>query len=68
MNNHVHLVWQMPGDHKPDAVQRDFLKYTAQQIKFYLQYNQSELLERCKVQANDRQYHPDSYRDGNGMH
>ena len=56
INNHVQLIWQMLGDHKPDGVQRDFLKYTAQQIKFHLQNNEPELLERCKVQAKDRQY------------
>jgi REP element-mobilizing transposase RayT len=56
MNNHVHLIWQMLGEHKPDAVQRDFLKYTAQQIKFHLQNNDPELLERCKVKAKDRKY------------
>jgi REP element-mobilizing transposase RayT len=39
MNNHMHLMWQMLGDHKPDAVQRDFLKYKVQQIKFHLQNN-----------------------------
>jgi REP element-mobilizing transposase RayT len=56
MNNHFHLIWQMLGDHKPDAVQRDFLKYTAQQIKFHLLNNNPELLEKCKVQAQDRKY------------
>jgi REP element-mobilizing transposase RayT len=56
MNNHLHLIWQMLGEHKPEAVQRDFLKYTAQQIKFYLQLNEPELLEKCKVQTKDRQY------------
>jgi REP element-mobilizing transposase RayT len=37
MNNHLHMIWQMLGNHKPEDVQRDFLKYTGQQIKFYLQ-------------------------------
>jgi putative transposase len=32
MCNHFHLIWQMLGNHKREAVQRDFLKYTAQQI------------------------------------
>jgi hypothetical protein len=32
MSNHFHLIWQMLGDHKRDNVQRDFLKYTGQQI------------------------------------
>jgi REP element-mobilizing transposase RayT len=57
MNKNIHLIWQMLGDHKPDAVERDFLKYTAQQIKFHLLNNNSpELLEKCKVKAQDRKY------------
>jgi REP element-mobilizing transposase RayT len=44
MINHIHIIWQMLGDHKPYAVQRDFLKYTAQQIKFHLQINEPQLL------------------------
>jgi hypothetical protein len=46
----------MLGEHKPDAVQRDFLKYTAQQIKFQLQNNKPALLERGKVKAKDRKF------------
>lgn len=56
MNNHLHIIWQMLGNHKPEDVQRDFLKYTGQQIKFYLQKNNRSLLEKCKVDAKDRQY------------
>jgi REP element-mobilizing transposase RayT len=57
MNNHIHLIWQMLADRKPDVVQRDFLKYTAPQIKFHLLNNNSpELLEKCKVKAQDRKY------------
>jgi putative transposase len=33
MENHIHLIWQMLPDNDPEAVQRDFLKYTAQRIK-----------------------------------
>jgi hypothetical protein len=46
----------MLGEHKPEAVQRDFLKYTAQQIKFYLHHHDPELLSKCLVPAYDRQY------------
>jgi putative transposase len=56
MSNHIHIIWQMLGDHKPEAVQRDFLKYTAQQIKFHLQIKEPQLLDKCKVQSKDRQY------------
>ncbi|MCC6286940.1 MAG: hypothetical protein IT249_03565 [Chitinophagaceae bacterium] len=27
--NHLHLIWQMKSRYKTDAVQRDFLKFTA---------------------------------------
>jgi putative transposase len=52
----LHLIWQMAGNHEPDAEQSDFLMYTAQQIKFHLQNNNPELLERCKVQTKDRKF------------
>jgi putative transposase len=29
MDNHIHLIWQMMEAIKPEAVQRDFMKYTA---------------------------------------
>lgn len=29
MDNHIHLIWQMMGDIKPQAVQRDFMRYPA---------------------------------------
>ena len=58
----------MMRDNKPQHVKRDFLKYTAQLIKFHLQIKEPELMDKCKVQAKDRQYHPDGYRDGNEMH
>ena len=33
MINHLHLIWQMQASIDPEAVQRDFLKYTAGKIK-----------------------------------
>lgn len=56
MPNHIHLIWQMKEGINPSHVQRDFLKYTAQQIKFDLQKNQPEVLERFKVSVKDRNY------------
>lgn len=56
MNNHLHIIWQMLGEYKPENVQRDFLKYTGQQIKFQLQKDAPSVLEQCKVDAKDRQY------------
>lgn len=39
-----------------EAVQRDFLKYTAQKIKADLRKYHSELLEIFRVDAKDRKY------------
>jgi REP element-mobilizing transposase RayT len=41
MSNHFHLIWQMLGDHRREDVQRDFLKYTSQQILKVLRNEQS---------------------------
>ncbi len=56
MDNHIHLIWQMqPGINLVD-VQRDFLKYTGQQIKKDLQKYHPRVLAHFKVTAKDRQY------------
>jgi putative transposase len=56
MPNHIHLIWQILTPHKNEDVQRDFLKYTAQQIKFSLIKKDSALLDVIKVNAKDRRY------------
>ncbi|MCW3073923.1 MAG: transposase [Flaviaesturariibacter sp.] len=56
MPNHIHLLWHICEGHKREAVQRDFLKYTAQQIKADLVKNHPDVLEHFKVVAKDRQY------------
>lgn len=56
MDNHLHLIWQMQAGVSPESVQRDFLKYTAQQIKRDLQKNHPAVLAHFKVKAKDRRY------------
>ena len=56
MENHVHLIWQMLPSTDPEAVQRDFLKYTAQRIKKDLEKNHPAVLPHFKVDAKDREY------------
>ncbi|WP_276498491.1 transposase [Pontibacter litorisediminis] len=56
MPNHLHLLWKMEEPHKREDVQRDFLKYTAQQIKYDLVAHHPLVLERFRVNAKDRQY------------
>ncbi|MDA0196390.1 MAG: hypothetical protein O2887_17045 [Bacteroidetes bacterium] len=31
MSNHIHMIWQILGEHRQKDVQRDFLKFTGQQ-------------------------------------
>ena len=56
MNNHIHLIWQMQSNINAKDVQRDFLKYTAQQIKFDLQQYHPQVLRYFQTNAKDRQY------------
>ena len=56
MSNHFHLIWQMLGDHKRDDVQRDFLKYTGQQILKILSNGNPVMLNEIRVNAKDRNY------------
>ena len=56
MPNHIHLIWQMQQGVKQSDVQRDFLKYTAQNIKFNLLKHDIKMLENFRVNLKDRPY------------
>jgi putative transposase len=56
MPNHIHLLWQIDALRKREDVQRDFLRFTAQQMKFELQKNNPAFLEQFRVAAKDRAY------------
>ena len=56
MDTHFHLIWQVMGEHKREDVQRDFLRFTAQQILKNLRNNNSPLLNELLVEAKDRKY------------
>jgi putative transposase len=56
MDNHIHVIWQLHAGRKREDVQRDFLKYTAQQIKKDLLKNYPEELKNFLVTAKDRKY------------
>jgi REP element-mobilizing transposase RayT len=56
MQNHLHTIWQMQPGIKRDAVQRDFLKFTAQKIKKdMVRFHKKELMQ-FKVNAEDRKF------------
>lgn len=50
------MIWQMVGENKRDDVQRDFLKFTGQQILKLLRNAQSPLLTELLVEAKDRKH------------
>jgi putative transposase len=54
MSNHFHMIWQMVGDHKREDVQRDFLKFTGQQILKILRTENSRMQDELLVHAKDR--------------
>jgi len=54
MSNHFHLIWQIMGEHKHDAVQRDFLKFTGQQVLKSFRNAGSAILSELIVNAKDR--------------
>ena len=56
MKNHFHLIWQMRGKHKREDVQRDFLKFTGQQILKELRNESSPMLKELLVFAKDRKH------------
>jgi putative transposase len=56
MPNHLHLIWQMVGNHKREDVQRDFLKFTGQQILKVLRNEKWSLQGELLVMAKDRKH------------
>ena len=56
MDNHVHIIWHLQPNKNREAVQSDFLKYTAQQIKKDMLLNHPDELEEFFVNAKDRKY------------
>ncbi|KYG81082.1 transposase IS200 family protein [Roseivirga ehrenbergii] len=56
MPNHIHMIWKIGDGHLLSNVQRDFLKFTSQQIRFYLRDNFPESLTKFEVNLKDRKY------------
>ena len=56
LDNHMHMIWQMLGEHTREDVQRDFLKFTGQQILKHLRNRKSSLLAELFVGAKDRKH------------
>ena len=54
MSNHLHMIWQAKGDHEREEIQRDFLKFTGQQILKILRNEHSPLYDELIVDSSDR--------------
>ncbi len=62
MPNHIHLMWNILSPNNPSDVQRDFLKYTSQQmIALLKKRNETCWLNQFKVKAEE----PSSWDLGN---
>jgi len=58
MPNHIHLMWRKQEEWRQKNIQQQFLKFTAQQIKFRLQDSGNhEELNKYKSSQQDRMYH-----------
>lgn len=44
MPNHIHLLWKNTEYYPYESLRRDFLKFTAQQIKFFLLKNNPDFI------------------------
>ena len=56
MDNHFHLIWRVSKGYTREAVQRDFLRYTAQQILKNFRNENAAILKRIEVNLKDRRY------------
>ena len=46
MPNHIHLIWRVQNGYNLEDVQRDFLKYTAKELKAMLKIKEGELVSK----------------------
>ena len=54
MDNHIHLIWQALGENNPIKIRHNFMKFTAQQMKFELMKSEDYYLQDFKVKKDDR--------------
>lgn len=53
MPNHLHLLWKIEKSHQREDVQRDFLKFTAQKIRYDLKAYPPKVIEKFRVDTKD---------------
>ena len=56
MDNHFHLIWRISKGQKREDVQRDFLRFTSQQILKNFRNMNAEIVQKIEVNLKDRKY------------
>ena len=56
MDNHIHLIWKIQKGFKKEDIQRDFLRFTSQQILKNFRNENFETLRKIEVNLKDRKY------------
>jgi putative transposase len=56
MPNHIHLIWQLHDGVNKANFQRDFLKFTARSLLWFMRMHDDPLLSLLRVEAVDRKY------------
>lgn len=57
MPNHIHILWRKQDEWIDKSVQQQFLKFTAQKIKFNLLEHPPTELEKYRSTQSDKAYH-----------
>lgn len=57
MNNHIHIIWQIKGDHNSSEVKKLFLEHTAKAIKQDLSIHHPNVLNLFASTQKDRAFH-----------
>ncbi|HXI00423.1 MAG TPA: hypothetical protein VNI52_09135 [Sphingobacteriaceae bacterium] len=57
MPNHIHILWRKQDAWIDKSIQQQFLKFTAQKIKFNLLEHFPAELEKYRSTQSDREYH-----------
>ncbi|MFT5156614.1 MAG: putative transposase [Bacteroidia bacterium] len=56
MPNHLHVIWDILQPHTKAQIQRDFLKYTSQQMRLDMMQNHPSELLKFRVDLKDRKH------------
>ena len=56
MPNHYHVIWSIHEDHDPEAIQRDFHKWTSNKLLAHIRSEEPDILNNYRVRHADREF------------